>query len=161
MHLKFIPALCVRGRNCYPHFTDGKQTNLRRRKNGWHRLICSGFPPYIRIHTFTHVYTYVCIYVYIHSHMCIHMYVYTASQVAPMVKIACRAGDARGAGSVPGREDPLEEEMAPHSSILAWKIPWTEEHFFFFFAVKSLEGYHLTTPRVFAHLIIACPLFHI
>ena len=25
------------------------------------------------------------------------------------------------------REDPLEEEMATHSSILAWKIPWTEE----------------------------------
>ena len=24
-------------------------------------------------------------------------------------------------------EDPLEEEMAIHSSILAWKIPWTEE----------------------------------
>ena len=27
----------------------------------------------------------------------------------------------------PGREDPLEEEEATHSSILAWKIPWTEE----------------------------------
>ena len=26
-----------------------------------------------------------------------------------------------------GREEPLEEEMAAHSSILAWKIPWTEE----------------------------------
>ena len=26
-----------------------------------------------------------------------------------------------------GREDPLEEEMETHSSILAWKIPWTEE----------------------------------
>ena len=26
-----------------------------------------------------------------------------------------------------GREDPLEEGMAIHSSILAWKIPWTEE----------------------------------
>ena len=26
-----------------------------------------------------------------------------------------------------GWEDPLEEEMAVHSSILAWKIPWTEE----------------------------------
>ena len=26
-----------------------------------------------------------------------------------------------------GREDPLEKEMAPYSSILAWKIPWTEE----------------------------------
>ena len=26
-----------------------------------------------------------------------------------------------------GGEDPLEEEMATHSNILAWKIPWTEE----------------------------------
>ena len=26
-----------------------------------------------------------------------------------------------------GREDPLEEEMAIHSSLLAWEIPWTEE----------------------------------
>ena len=26
-----------------------------------------------------------------------------------------------------GPEDPLEEEMATHSSVLAWKIPWTEE----------------------------------
>ena len=26
-----------------------------------------------------------------------------------------------------GWEDPLEEEMTTHSSILAWKIPWTEE----------------------------------
>ena len=26
-----------------------------------------------------------------------------------------------------GQEDPLEEEMATHSRILAWKIPWTEE----------------------------------
>ena len=27
----------------------------------------------------------------------------------------------------PGWEDPLEQEMATHSSILAWKIPWTDE----------------------------------
>ena len=26
-----------------------------------------------------------------------------------------------------GREDPLEKEMATHSSILAWRIPWTEK----------------------------------
>ena len=26
-----------------------------------------------------------------------------------------------------GREDPMEKEMATHSSILAWRIPWTEE----------------------------------
>ena len=30
-------------------------------------------------------------------------------------------------------EDPLEKGMAPHSSILAWRIPWTE---------RSLEGYN-------------------
>ena len=30
-------------------------------------------------------------------------------------------------GSIPGSEDPLEKEMANHSSILAWRIPWTEE----------------------------------
>ena len=29
-------------------------------------------------------------------------------------------------GSIPGWEDPLEEEMATHFSILAWRIPWTE-----------------------------------
>ena len=29
--------------------------------------------------------------------------------------------------SIPGQEDPLEEEMATHSSILAWRIPGTEE----------------------------------
>ena len=27
----------------------------------------------------------------------------------------------------PGREDPLEKEMATHSSTVAWRIPWTEE----------------------------------
>ena len=27
----------------------------------------------------------------------------------------------------PGQEDPLEEEVATHSSLLAWEIPWTEE----------------------------------
>ena len=26
------------------------------------------------------------------------------------------------------QEDPLEEEMTTHSNILAWEIPWTEEH---------------------------------
>ena len=29
--------------------------------------------------------------------------------------------------SILGQEDPLEGEMATHSNILAWKIPWTEE----------------------------------
>ena len=37
---------------------------------------------------------------------------------------ACNVGDL---GSFLGREDPLEKEMAIHSSTLAWKIPWMEE----------------------------------
>ena len=45
-----------------------------------------------------------------------------------MVKnLPASAGDIRDVGSNPGSEDPLEEEMATHSSILAWRIPWTEE----------------------------------
>ena len=37
------------------------------------------------------------------------------------------AGDLRDVGLTLGQEDLLEKEMATHSSILAWKIPWTEE----------------------------------
>ena len=37
---------------------------------------------------------------------------------------ACNAGDP---GSIPGQEDPQEQEMATHSSISAWRIPWTEK----------------------------------
>ena len=37
---------------------------------------------------------------------------------------ACNAGDL---GSILGWEDPVENEMATHSSILAWRIPWTEK----------------------------------
>ena len=37
---------------------------------------------------------------------------------------ACNVGDP---DSIPVSEDPLEKEMATHSSILAWKTPWTEE----------------------------------
>ena len=38
---------------------------------------------------------------------------------------ACSAGEL---GLIAGGEDPLEKRMATHSSILAWQIPWTEEH---------------------------------
>ena len=38
-----------------------------------------------------------------------------------------------------GREDPLEKEMAAHSSILAWRIPWTEEPA----GLQSLSGVRL------------------
>ena len=48
-----------------------------------------------------------------------------ASLVAPLVKNlpAVQVTQVRSLG----QEDPLEKEMAIHSSILAWRIPWTEE----------------------------------
>ena len=50
------------------------------------------------------------------------------SQVALVVKNPpANAGDVRDTGLIPGQEDPKEEVMATHSSILAWRIPWTEE----------------------------------
>ena len=36
-------------------------------------------------------------------------------------------GDIRDASSISGWEEALQEEMATHSSVLAWEIPWTEE----------------------------------
>ena len=36
-------------------------------------------------------------------------------------------GKAGDAVQCLGQEDPLQKEMATHSSILAWEIPWTEE----------------------------------
>ena len=42
-----------------------------------------------------------------------------------MVKIVPATQDTRVRSLC--REDPLEKEMATHSSILAWRIPWTEE----------------------------------
>ena len=52
-----------------------------------------------------------------------------ASQAALVVKNpSVNAEDVRDMGVQSlGQEDPLEKEMATHSSILAWRIPWTEE----------------------------------
>ena len=54
---------------------------------------------------------------------------YWAFQVALVVKkLPANAGDIRDTGLISlGQEDPLEMEMSTHSSILAWRIPWTEE----------------------------------
>ena len=48
-----------------------------------------------------------------------------ASLVAQMVKCLSTMQETQGQSL--SWEDPLEKEMATHSSTLAWKIPWTEE----------------------------------
>ena len=54
-----------------------------------------------------------------------HLFVISSSLVAQMVKHlpAMQETQVRSLG----REDPLEKEMATHSSTLVWKIPWMEE----------------------------------
>ena len=50
-----------------------------------------------------------------------------ASQVTLVVKKPpANTGEVRDSGSIL-QEDPLEKDMATHSSILPWRIPWTEE----------------------------------
>ena len=57
--------------------------------------------------------------------MYLHVPIFSASLATQMVK---RLPTMRKTRVRPlGWEDPLEKEMATHSSILAWKIPWTEE----------------------------------
>ena len=41
--------------------------------------------------------------------------------------LSAKARDIRELGSIPELEKPLKKETATHSSILAWKISWTEE----------------------------------
>ena len=51
-----------------------------------------------------------------------------ASQVALLVKNStANAGDIRYRDLSLGQDEPLEEEIATHSSILAWEVSWTEE----------------------------------
>ena len=44
-----------------------------------------------------------------------------------------------------GQEDPLDREMATYSSILAWEIPWTEEHGGLHSMVSQRVRHHLAT----------------
>ena len=57
-----------------------------------------------------------------------------------------------------GREDPLREEMATHSSILAWKIPWTEEPGRLqFMGSQWVRHDWVTNTFTFSHFCRACP----
>ena len=50
------------------------------------------------------------------------------SQVVLVVKnLPANAGNLRDMDLIPGSGNPLEKEMAAHSRILVWRIPWTEE----------------------------------
>ena len=54
--------------------------------------------------------------------MCVCIYIYIYIYIPD--SFYCNVGDP---GGLPGLERSLEEKMATHSNILAWRIPWTEE----------------------------------
>ena len=58
--------------------------------------------------------------------MWIYMQAYVGFSDGSVVKICLPMQETEVLS--PGWEDPLEKEMATYSSILAWEIPWTEEH---------------------------------
>ena len=52
-----------------------------------------------------------------------------------------------------GQEDPLEKRMATHSSILAWRIPWTEEPG----GLQSVGSHRVDTTVAAAKSLQSCP----
>ena len=65
-------------------------------------------------------------------------------------KHACNAGDTEIWVWSLAQEDPLEKEMATHSSVLAWRIPWTEEPG----GLQSIGHKELDTTEVTEHTCI-------
>ena len=72
---------------------------------------------YTYIDTHTYAYTLPA-----HTHTHTHIYIHRASQWLRGKESVCEAGASGDAYSIPG-EDPLEEGMATHPSILSWRIP--------------------------------------
>ena len=67
---------------------------------------------------------YICVYIYRNIHIWEYIYIYGIPSGSAVKNLP--AMQEMHIWS-PGWEDPLEKEMATHSSILAWEIPWTEE----------------------------------
>ena len=64
---------------------------------------------------------------YVESHSFNSLQLWPSQVVLVVKKLPTNTGNLRYAASIPGWEDPLEKGMATHSSISAWRIPWTEE----------------------------------
>ena len=58
-------------------------------------------------------------------HLCLLYWAFRDGSVGK--ESASHTGDTGNSALIPGQENPLEEKMATHFSILAWKISWTEE----------------------------------
>ena len=68
----------------------------------------------------------VCIYIYTHTHICNTLLGFAGGTSGKEPICQCRRCNETWAWSL-GLEDPLEEGMAAHPGIVAWRISWTEE----------------------------------
>ena len=85
----------------------------------WEDYVCVCICMYVYIYTYIHMYVYIYIYMYLYTHTHTGFSGGSAEKNLPtMQEMQVRSL---------GWEDPLEKEMATHSSIIAWRIPWTEE----------------------------------
>ena len=76
-------------------------------------------------------------FIYIHFFIFFAIIYYKILNIFPVLKgfpggsegkeSTCNAEGSGDKGSIPGWEGPLKEGMATRSSVLAWRIPWTEE----------------------------------
>ena len=75
------------------------------------------------------MHTYTRTYMHTHTRTYMHTHTYTHLGFPGGKEPGCLPGDITDVDPIPrlGQEDPLEEGMATHASILAWRIPWTEE----------------------------------
>ena len=64
-------------------------------------------------------FVYMCVYIYIHTH------IFSSGSAIKNLPAMQELQETQVLSL--GQEDPLEEGMATHSSILAWRIPWTED----------------------------------
>ena len=87
------------------------------------------------VHVFAYVYVCecACVCVHVFAYVCVcecacvytYTYIYIGFPCGSVVNnLPASAGDA---GLLLVQEDAMEEEIATHSSILTWEIPWTEE----------------------------------
>ena len=84
---------------------------------------------HVYAHTHMHVYAHICALVHAHAHTHTHTHTHMVLPGGSVIKNP--PANAKEQVQSLGWEDPLEKELATHSSIFAWEIPWR----------RSLAGY--------------------
>ena len=119
------PALVVRF--CTPKPPGTPNANNSCQKTPKERIfICASFCPFKECLSLVSLFIYILSYLFLPSFSFICLPTLLLSSLVAQALKRLSTMQETWVLSL-GREDPLEKEMAPHSSTLAWKIPWAEE----------------------------------